>query len=895
MNAMAEQAGSDLPSGVLAFAFTDIEGSSESWTRRPGSMAQALEIHNTLMRRLVAEHGGIELKNLGDGFCFVFTGATDAMAFAVAAQRALQDADWPDDEQLKVRIGIHTGEATPTRQDYFGETINRAARVMDAANGDQIMISAATNAIVDATNASSRWTIESCGEFDLKGIGATELLRLTTPDLAVDERAVRAKPVGVQRLPQNLQTFVGREDELDDLATHVGDNRLITLVGVGGLGKSRLAIELGRRIAENYSDGVYWCPLAPVSDPEDVVAAINSVVGVTPRPGLTLTESLAQALDGQKALLIIDNCEHVSDTVSALVSELLERTIGPSIIATSRRPLQVATQLTWQLEPLRAASDQVQLFVDRVREQSPTFDPDLDDRDIIRRICDALDGLPLAIELAAARARIMTPTAILDRLDDRFALLGARRDTNERLRDIVRWSYEQLNATEAQLLRSLSIFAGGFQLDAVMAVCSSEQMDELDLLDALQTLVDDALIRRIGSHSDRFFMLETLRQFGTEELATLGEADQVTEAFLTWITSDSQASASLINTPREFAGFDALDRERDNIREAFTVLTSNRRFEEAADLIGPLYFYSSLTVQFEVCGWASELVGVQTLTEHPWFGDLCATASYGSYGQADTATALAFAEKGLAADPTNGPSWILATMSSIAQAELVRLAELFAELLPRLDEQPPEVRFWINAWRALIDAWITGEGEAEQWALAAERAAHECAGTSALAGASWVLGVATTNSDVDVAVAHFRRALELLGERAHRHLVAQTAQDGLMALLSQNGDIDEAVDACRDNLESVVRNDWIAVVFEILPPVTVCIRAGLPDLAAQLVGCAEANGVHIRGRTYKALAQLDEQLVADGKARGAALSLRQMFGSVVAGLALSRTAIDLID
>lgn len=869
----------ELPAGILTFVFTDIEESCEAWARRPDTMPMAMQVHNTLLVQANSAHDGIVLKSMGDGFCFVYSSVSDAIAMAIDAQAALQAAEWPDGERIKVRIGMHTGEAAPTLDEYYGETINRAARVMDAGNGDQITLSSASHAVLGSASASSSWTISALGEFELKGVGATPLFGVTAPTLLVDERPIRAKPVGTRSFPRNLQSFVGRGAVLSELSEAIDSHRLLTLVGVGGIGKSRLAIELAGAVQGSYADGAYWCPLAPVSDPEDVVPAIANIVGVTPRPGLTLSESLALALEHQQALVVIDNCEHVADAVSTLLSELLEKTNAPTFLATSRRALGLRGELAQPVEPLREGDDQVALFIDRVLERDPYYAPSAEDRFTIGQICEKLDGLPLAIELAAARARILSPGSILERLDDRFSLLGARAETNERLRDIVQWSYEQLGETEADLFRELSVFAGGFSVEAALAVCVTAGRDELDLIDALQTLVDDSLVRR-DDETERFFMLETLRQFGTEELIERDEQADIRDRFITWLIKETTANAQLINTPREFAGFDGIDAERDNIREAFVVLTDQQRFAEAAELVGPLYYYGSLTVQFEVCEWARELAAHPELASHPLLANLCATASYGSYGQADTATSYELAMRGLEADGDNGPSHILAIMSSLATGKFGRTIAMLDELLPRLAAQPAHVQYWINAWRSLYDEWVANEGNALEWAEKAEAAAIQSGGTTVLAGANWSVGTALARHDPDAAIGHFRKALDTLGERAGRNLVAQTAQEGLVTLFATNGETDEAVEACRANVEWVLENDWLAFVFGISPTVEICIRAGCATAAAQLVGCAEANGTFVRGRAHKALLRIEPDLVEEQKAIGAGRSLRQALSCV---------------
>ena len=869
---------SGLPAGTVTFLFTDIEGSSEAWLNRPESMAPAIDLHNKVLREALATHSGSEIKHTGDGVCAVFSSAARAVDCATAMQVALQTASWPSGERLKVRMGMHTGEAVPSGDDYFGEVVTRAARVMDAANGDQIYSSSSSWSLAKRPGSVS--TAFDCGEVQLKGLGNERIYSVRVPAMVSDKRPIRARPAGSGALPRNLQSFVGRSAMLDELATGIDLHRLITLVGVGGIGKSRLAIEFARRVEASFPDGMYWCELAPVNDPDDVAAAIASIVGVTPRVDMSMTQSLAAALDNQKALLIIDNCEHVLDAAREVLAQLLDTTFGPAVIATSRRSLRVRAEHVWPVTPLSEVQDQTKLFVDRALERDPHFDPSDVELAAIREICVRLDGLPLALELAAARIGVMTPSLMLERIDDRFALLGSRRDgTSERLRETVQWSYEQLREDEAELFRALAVFAGGFTLAGAHAVVVD--MDEFDLLDALQALVDDSLLQRSGKDIDRFVMLETLRDFGFEKLDVHAERSTVEQRFANFVCAVVAEHAANSNSPQEFAAFDALDRERNNMRACFGWLTKNEMWAPAAEMVGSLFYYAAYTVQFEICEWAHELFGSGKIDDHPRVGDVAATASYGFYGRAALDQALDIAVQGVRLDPDSGPAYILGSMSSFGSADLQGTVRLLDDILARIDDQPASVQYWIASWKALYLEWVEGDPSARKWAERANEAALSTGGITVIAGGAWIRGVVTTSSDPERSVEFFRTALAQLGQRSGRNLIGHTVLEALVVLLTGAGSPEQALAACQENLVACLENDWVATTIDISSTVAACLKGAMPETAALLVGAADARGVFVRGRNYKALATFNDDMITAARSKGAGLSLRHATQAVV--------------
>src|SRR6516165_2929696 len=446
------------PSGVVTFLFTDVEGSTRRWEADADAMRAAMAAHDNVLREAIEAHGGFMFKHTGDGVCAAFASPRSAVDAAVTAQLALE---------LPVRMGIATGEAELRERDCFGSVLNRAARVMAAGHGGQILVAESTASLLSSV--------------DLVDLGPRRLRDLPTPVGVFQVRAhgLRSEFPPLQALdasPGNLRavttSFIGRESEVAELQGAVKAHRLVTLTGVGGVGKTRLALEVAARLADEFPDGAWFFDLAAVADPAAVPDAVAAVLGIIQQPGKSVANSVAAALEGRVRLLVIDNCEHVLDAAAGLVEAILAASATVTILATSREGLRVADERLWPVPSLDVGagidSAAVSLFIERAQGVSPGFSVgNADEADAVVEICRRLDGIPLAIELAASRMASMTASEVRDRLDQRFRLLvGSRRglERHHTLRHAVAWSYVPIDDAEKPLLERCSVFAGGFDL-----------------------------------------------------------------------------------------------------------------------------------------------------------------------------------------------------------------------------------------------------------------------------------------------------------------------------------------------------------------------------------------------------------------------------------------------
>nr|WP_308205883.1 NB-ARC domain-containing protein [Mycobacterium bourgelatii] len=446
------------PSGIVTFLFTDVEGSTRRWEADADGMRAELVAHDLVLRGAIEAHGGWVFKHTGDGVCAAFASPRCAVDAAITAQLALD---------LPVRMGLATGEAELRDADYFGAALNRAARVMAAGHGGQILLADSTAGLLSGVD------LRDLGPRRLRDIPTpVGLFQVRAPGLRTDFPAIRALDSNPGNLRPALTSFVGREAVVDLVRSALKAHRLVTLTGVGGVGKTRLALEVAASLSDEFPDGVWLFELATVTDPGAVPDAVAAVLGITQQPGRSVTDSVAFALEGRVRLLVFDNCEHVRDAAADLVEAILARSASVRILATSRERLEVSDEQLWSVPALDVddgiGSAAANLFVQRAQSVSAGFSvTDPADAAAVVEICRRLDGIPLAIELAASRMSSMTPIEVRDRLDHRFRLLvGSRRGLgrHQTLRHAVAWSYDHLTDTEKSLLERCSVFTGGFDL-----------------------------------------------------------------------------------------------------------------------------------------------------------------------------------------------------------------------------------------------------------------------------------------------------------------------------------------------------------------------------------------------------------------------------------------------
>jgi predicted ATPase/class 3 adenylate cyclase len=533
------------PSGTVTFLFTDVEGSTSAWDRHPAAMATSLELHDGVVRAAVASHGGYVFSTAGDSFAIAFPVAAAAVGAAVAIQRALRDASWPHGVAMRVRMGVHTGDAVERDGDYFGPVVNRAARIMAAGHGGQIVCSQVT---ADLARGALDHDVEvrNLGDVRLRDLLEPErAMQVEVPDLPSSFPPLRTLDQVRHNLPVQRTRLIGRDGDVASLADLVRTNRLVTLTGVGGCGKSRLALAVAAELSADFADGAFVVELAPAGEDERMASLIAEVVGVHVGVEHDTTSSrssaIASFLSRREILLVLDNCEHLLDAVGDFVDELLASGTAARVLATSREALGVDGEQSRRVTSLPIDTDEgnhaAELFMERAGAISVGARATPVDVAIINDICRHLDGLPLAIELAAAQSIIMSPSELLAQLDHRFELLVGgrtrRRQRQQTLQAVMDWSWELLSPDEQLLLAGLSTFSGTFTLEAATGVCD----DHIGGLVAahLRSLVAKSLVEPVQAEpTTRYRLLETVRMYSQQRLADLGLAEQLRTDHARW-------------------------------------------------------------------------------------------------------------------------------------------------------------------------------------------------------------------------------------------------------------------------------------------------------------------------------------------------------------------------
>jgi predicted ATPase/class 3 adenylate cyclase len=559
-----------LPTGMATLLLADVEGSTRLWETQPDEMTAALARFNQTVSEVIAAHGGVRPVEQGEGDSFVaaFARASDAVACALELQRAPL-------APIGLRIGVHTGEVQLRDEgNYIGPTVNRTARLRDLAHGGQTVLSAATEDMVVDRLPAGAW-LTDLGTHPLRDLPRPERVsQLCHPDVRIDFPPLRtASTVAAQHLPVQLTSFIGREAQITDVGQILAENRLVTLTGAGGAGKTRLAIEVAAHVAGDFGDGVWYVDLAPITDPDLVPVAVVRALGLPDQPGRSTMDTLVRFVHDRRMLIVLDNCEHLLDAAAALVVAMLAACPQLTVLTTSREPIGVAGEVSWRVPSLSLEDEAMKLFTDRVRRARPDFSITDDNAAAVAEICRRLDGMPLAIELASARVRALTLTEILDGLHDRFRLLtgGARTAVRRQqtLRASVDWSHALLTDPERILFRRLAVFMGGFDLEAGQAVCGGGDVQHYQVLDLLALLVDKSLVvAENTSGRTRYRLLETVRQYALEKLSESGEADAVRGRHRDHYT----AMAALLDTSAQAGHKRRLEQaeiEIDNLRAAF--------------------------------------------------------------------------------------------------------------------------------------------------------------------------------------------------------------------------------------------------------------------------------------------------------------------------------------
>jgi len=547
----------DVPAGNVAFLFTDVEGSTSLLQHLGDSYDDVLLEHNRLLREVWSAHGGYEVSTEGDAFFVSFADPDAALSAARDAQLAIARATWPDGCELRVRMGLHRGEARVYDGDYVGLAVHQAARIASAAHGGQVILSEDIQRA-----ASGDVSFIDLGPHRLKDLAQPiRLYQLAGQDLPSEFPPPRTLTVLPNNFPLQLTTFVGRTDDIAGLRGAIAGSRLVTLTGAGGVGKTRLALQVAADVLDEFPDGAWLVDLAPLADPDLLASALAVALGVREQPGRDLVRTLCDHLRSRRTLILLDNCEHLIDVCAKLVHEILSVCADVHVLTTSREALNLPGEVAWRLRSLTlppvdpssslatfARTEAIRLFVQRTRAVRPDYELTDENVAAIAQICRRLDGLPLAMELAAARMRSMSAHEIAERLDDRFRLLtGGSRSSLPRQRTLeatVSWSYDLLSEVERLLFERLSVFAGGWTIESADAVCSDDELESLDIADMLAVLVDRSLVvpEETADGRTRYRMLETLRQFGRDRLLEAGEASSIRSRHLAWAVELAERS-----------------------------------------------------------------------------------------------------------------------------------------------------------------------------------------------------------------------------------------------------------------------------------------------------------------------------------------------------------------
>ena len=573
------------PAGLVTFLFTDIEGSSRLWETDADRMRPALARHDALVRGNVERHRGTVVKMLGDGVHAAFDDPADAVAAIVDLQLAMAEPPPEGALALRVRSGLNCGAVERRDGDFFGSAVNRAARIMSVAHGGQVLLSQSVVALV-AERLPPSVTLRDLGLVRLRDLTSPEhVFQILHPKLRHDFPALRSLEATPNNLPQQVTTLVGRERELAEVKRLLTTTRLLTLIGAGGIGKTRLALHTAAEVMDEYANGVWFVDLAPLSDARLVPQTVATALGVAEEPGTTYTEALVHFAKDKRLLIVLDNCEHVLSACADLASHLLRAGAQLRILAASREPLRVSGETTYPVPALAVPDARAQatpdllrhyeasrLFVDRATAANANFHATAANARAIVDICRRLDGIPLAIELAAARVRALTVEAIDARLSDRFRLLSGGDQTalprQQTLRALIDWSFDLLTEQERILLARLSVFAGGCTLEAAEAVGAGGALAEADVLDLLTHLVDKSLVA-MDADGARYRLLESVREYAREKRDASGEGPEVRSRHLEYYVRFAEAARPALNGPEQRIALARFDTERENLVDAY--------------------------------------------------------------------------------------------------------------------------------------------------------------------------------------------------------------------------------------------------------------------------------------------------------------------------------------
>jgi predicted ATPase/class 3 adenylate cyclase len=833
----------------VTFLFTDIAGSTSLWENAPDGMRAALERHDAMLHGAIKAHGGQVFSTGGDGLAAVFARSIDAVAAAAQAQAALTTEAWPQDAPVRVRIGVHTGEAVERDGDYFGPSLNRAARLMEMGHGGQVLVSHATEQLV-AGSLPAGLDLVDLGEHRLRDLSRPErIFQLCAPGCDKDFPPLRSLDAARTNLPVQLKSFVGREEDIKAVGALVGEHRVVTLTGVGGVGKTRLALQVAAEQSDAFPDGVWLVELAPLGEPSRVVEALAAALSVEPAPGRTIEQAILDKVRRSTVLLVLDNCEHLLDEARRVVDLLVRSAPRLAVLATSREPVGALGE---QVVPLRSLDSEssVRLFSERAVAVDASFTLAGTDREVVSSLCGRLDGIPLAIELAAARVRMFSPEELAERLGQRFRLLTGGRSAVERhhtLRAAIDWSYDMLTTADRAVFDRMSVFWGGCTLAAAQAVCSGDRIDGADVVEALSSLIDKSLVMADRfDHATRYRQLETVRQYAEERLVASGDADAVRECHARYFAAFARDAGRGLWSGAEVAWAQRVEADLDNVRAAVSWAVAAGETDLAMRIAAAL-----VTQAVERPAWATASIAEQALSApradiHPLRAMVMGEAAWAAVRIGDIDRAHALLDQSIEAQRQGArftaSVWTYAAMGLF---DRYRDSEEIAvqgaqEALDRAEAAGDVVGATaLRAAHAItLIGWSDRVDDARDSAERALADARALGQPALIAMGLLALGeVLVSSGEAERGLAMLRESRELANE-INSTWQSIGALAALAALQAHHGDPGRAAIDLRELLESMQGSDDYSLMGmgALVGAVSVFCRIGRPDIAAQADG-----------------------------------------------------------
>jgi predicted ATPase/class 3 adenylate cyclase len=856
-----------LPTGTVTFLFSDLVRSTQLWEEHPEAMKRALARHDALLRDAIEAHSGKVVKTTGDGVHAAFAIPRDAISAAVAAQQGLRAEPWGSPGELRVRMGIHTGAAESRDGDYYGAAVNRAARLAAAAAGGQVVVSLATAELV-RDDLPAGVVLVDLGEHRLRDLARAErVFQLVHPGLTEDFPSLQSLDTTPGNLPLAVSTVIGRDDDIASVAELLDAERLVTLTGVGGVGKTRLALQVAASVGPSLPGGAWLCEFAAASNAETMEQVVAATLGVQLREGMSMGGAICEFLRNKVLLVVFDDCEHLIAPIGDLVQDILRTCPHVRLLATSRERLGIDGENVRPLRPLRVPepsdhpstalqSDAVRLFVERASAVNPSFASNESTVYAIGELCRRLDGVPLAIELAAARASAMSPAEMTVHLDERFRLLGgALRTGNERkrtLRATVDWSYSLLTPTEALVFDRLGTFPSTFDPAAAEAVAAGDGVDPWDVLDALTTLVDKSmLVADSTSPATRYSMLETLRAYARERLDENSDTDEYRRRHATHYARFAEEAGAKVHSAAEFVWRARLRDELDNLRAAVSWALDSQSSGDAdlaLRIIAALAYELPMDAATHVGVWATRALPRVHETDPGRRAAVVGAAAIQALFLGDIETAAELANGALREGiPPDCPApMTVPTVLAMVETYGGRFTEAIRMLrdpIPSLEAA--DDRFGLSSMYstlAVVERFAGHDAAARTDAEHAVDLGRRINSPHALSLALFSLGGAVERTDPATALASYEECIALVQAGAGGRVVLVGALDGLAQLRAAAHDPVGALEALRMALAHAVETGNLSSVSGSLQrALALLVDLDQAELAAALAG-ASAQG-----------------------------------------------------